>query len=212
MRDRFYKRIFTRGKLLVPAYFLLCTAFLTGCSNTERLKDVNVTEITETIAESLPSETATDVAVLPENEVIENTDVSETSEAVDGKVENTTGNNENEAKKDEAIMSEMPEGYTRIEKTTSGSGYKEGEPMLSSLPEITYEYSDDYYDYYSFDYTGKVFEVLHEYDNWKIFDSYKIRNSEDMQLICEALLEIYPVHGADLESYRTPEDMAYEWI
>lgn len=33
-----------------------------------------------------------------------------------------------------------------------------------------------------------------------------------MQFICSALIKIYPVHGTDLKSYRTPEDMAYEWI
>ena len=33
-----------------------------------------------------------------------------------------------------------------------------------------------------------------------------------MQLICGALIDISPVHGIDLVSYRTAEDMAYEWI
>lgn len=114
--------------------------------------------------------------------------------------------------KDGTIENESTPDGSRSEITARGAGYDEGEPLLSGLPEITYEYSDSYYEYYSFDYAGEEFEVLHEYDNWKIFDSNKIRNSKDMQLICEALLDIYQVHGVDLESYRTPEDMAYEWI
>ena len=32
-----------------------------------------------------------------------------------------------------------------------------------------------------------------------------------MTLICQALADEHPVHGADLVSYRTAEDMAYEW-
>jgi hypothetical protein len=32
-----------------------------------------------------------------------------------------------------------------------------------------------------------------------------------MRIICEALIEIYPIHGKDYVSYRTPEDMVYEW-
>lgn len=101
---------------------------------------------------------------------------------------------------------------SRIEKLVRMAGYDEGEPKLSEEPAVTVQYSDEDFEYYRFFYNGTAFEVLHEYDNWKIIDSYKIRNSEDMQLICSALINIYPVHGADLESYRTPEDMVYEWI
>ena len=104
------------------------------------------------------------------------------------------------------------EKMSRIEELVRTAGYDEGEPKISDEPEVTFQYSDDDYDYYRFYYDGMAFEVLYEYDNWKIFDSYKIRNSKDMQLICNALIKIYPVHGIDLESYRTPEDMAYEWI
>ncbi len=104
------------------------------------------------------------------------------------------------------------EKMSRIEELVRTAGYDEGEPKLSDEPEVTFQYSDEDYDYYRFYYDGMTFEVLHEYDNWKIFDSCKIRNSKDMQLICGALINIYPVHGADLKSYRTSEDMAYEWI
>ena len=32
-----------------------------------------------------------------------------------------------------------------------------------------------------------------------------------MMIICQALSEVHPIHGKDMVSYRTPEDMAYEW-
>ena len=101
---------------------------------------------------------------------------------------------------------------SRIEKIAKSVEYDEGESLLSSPPQITYQYSDEDYEYYSFIYGDEEFSVLHDNDNWKIFESYKIRNSEDMKLICQAMIDIDPVHGADMSSYRTTEDMAYEWI
>ena len=32
-----------------------------------------------------------------------------------------------------------------------------------------------------------------------------------MTEICALLIEQHPVHGKDMKSYRTAEDMAYEW-
>ena len=64
---------------------------------------------------------------------------------------------------------------------------------------------------YTFTYNGEQYTALYTPDNWKIIDSYKIRNKADMTVICEALISVYPIHGKDYESYRTPEDLAYEW-
>lgn len=33
-----------------------------------------------------------------------------------------------------------------------------------------------------------------------------------MVSICQALLDVHPVHGSDMQSIRTAEDMAYEWL
>lgn len=100
----------------------------------------------------------------------------------------------------------------RIRDLISGTGYAEGESFIDGVPEISYEYSDEDFEHYSFEYAGETFEVIHEYDNWKIFDSYRIRNSRDMEKICRSLIDIYPVHGRDLVSFRDAEDMAYEWL
>lgn len=64
---------------------------------------------------------------------------------------------------------------------------------------------------FCFTYGDEVFNAVYTSDNWKIIDSYKIDVYSDMVIICQALIDVYPVHGSDMESYRTADDMAYEW-
>ena len=64
---------------------------------------------------------------------------------------------------------------------------------------------------YYFTYKGEEFRTLYQNDCWTIYDSYKITNKADMKIICQALIDVHPVHGKDLSSYRTADDMAYEW-
>ena len=64
---------------------------------------------------------------------------------------------------------------------------------------------------YVFTYNGEEFRAQYYYDNWTIYDSYKITNKHDMKIICQALIDIHPIHGKDYESYRTADDMVYEW-
>lgn len=211
-------------RLLLTSVFLGTVTFVAGCSNAGYPRSENVTDLSDAFADNTKPENET-ITPSMEEESSTTTVTDETGTNEGAKEEKTDGGNEpagagaKDGKKKESDdgENESTEAGTavqmsRIEKTVLGAGYEEGEQVLTAPPEIRYEYSDGYYEYYSFDHAGEEFEVLHEYDNWKISDSYKIRNSKDMQLICEALLDIYPVHGADLESYRTPEDMAYEWI
>ena len=65
---------------------------------------------------------------------------------------------------------------------------------------------------YTFEYGDETYYAIYSPDNWKIVDSYKITSKADMLVICQALTDIYPLHGSDMTSYRVPEDMAYEWI
>lgn len=65
---------------------------------------------------------------------------------------------------------------------------------------------------YKFVYKNELFYAEYTPDNWKIINSYKITNQNDMTTICEKLIEIHQVHGSDMVSYRTATDMAYEWI
>lgn len=64
---------------------------------------------------------------------------------------------------------------------------------------------------YVFTYCDCEFNAKYTKDNWKIYNSYLITNRLDMEIICKALIDIHPIHGIDKISYRTPEDMAYEW-
>ena len=61
-------------------------------------------------------------------------------------------------------------------------------------------------------YKGEEFIVLHEEDNWRIYNSYKITSRTDILAICQALIDIHPIHGKDMISFRTAEDMTDEWV
>ena len=63
-----------------------------------------------------------------------------------------------------------------------------------------------------FTYKDEEFKATYTKDNWKIIDSYKITNKNDITKICESLIKIHPIHSADMESFRTAEDLANEWI
>lgn len=65
---------------------------------------------------------------------------------------------------------------------------------------------------YEFIYNNEIFKVLYVTDTWKIYNSYKIINSSDIKKICQSLIDIHPIHGVDMVSYRTADDMAYEWL
>jgi len=65
---------------------------------------------------------------------------------------------------------------------------------------------------YEIVYNDEVYKAVYTYDHWKIYDSYKITNIEDMKKICQLLIDINPIHGKDMISYRTVDDMVYEWL
>lgn len=65
--------------------------------------------------------------------------------------------------------------------------------------------------HYAFTYAGEEFNVTYRPDWWTVHDSYRIKDIHDITAICQTLIDEHPVHGVDLESYRTAEDMAYEW-
>ena len=64
---------------------------------------------------------------------------------------------------------------------------------------------------YVFTYKNIEYTATYTEDNWKIYDSYKITNSEDMEVICEALLNVHQIHSRDKQSYRTVQDLVNEW-
>lgn len=91
-------------------------------------------------------------------------------------------------------------------------GYKETESVIKEQKEIELINLDGNKTHYTFIYKNETYNAIYTEDNWKIIDSYKIKNKRDMTLICEKLIEEHPIHGRDMRSYRTPSDMAYEWL
>ncbi len=84
--------------------------------------------------------------------------------------------------------------------------------LLSSTQDIDLRDTDGDESSYEFDYDGEVYSAIYTTDNWKIVDSYKITNSADMKIICQALIDVHPLHGKDMVSYREARDMVEEWL
>ena len=88
---------------------------------------------------------------------------------------------------------------------------EEDSGILSSVEDIALHAIDSTGEKYEFTYDSETYSAVYTTDNWRIINSYKINNEDDMTIICQALLDIHPIHGSDMESYRTADDMAYEW-
>lgn len=84
--------------------------------------------------------------------------------------------------------------------------------ILSSTADINLRDPEGKDKNYVFDYDGEEYSAVYWSEHWKVLDSYKINSADDMIIICQALIDVHPVHGSDMESYRTAEDMAYEWL
>ena len=85
-------------------------------------------------------------------------------------------------------------------------------PVLASVSDINLTDVDGSGHDYTFTYGGEEFLAVYSTpENWKVFDSYKINSESDLLIICQALIDEHPIHGRDMVSYRTAEDMVYEW-
>lgn len=98
---------------------------------------------------------------------------------------------------------------TGCELSDDASGYSS--EHLSSTEDIGLYDRDGGGVNYAFSYQGEEFYAQYYYDNWTLFDSYKITDKGDMEIICQALIDTHTVHGSDYESFRTADDMVYEW-
>ena len=90
--------------------------------------------------------------------------------------------------------------------------YNEGESFISSKAELQLKDVDGKGRNYTFLYNQKIYTAVYTKDNWHINDSYKIRNKKDITIICQTLIDEHTIHGADMKSYRSAEDMMYEWV
>lgn len=92
------------------------------------------------------------------------------------------------------------------------STYKEGVSLIISKDDINLTDTDGKGKNYSFKYNNETYTAVYTKDNWHINNSYKIKNKKDITLICEALNDVHRIHGKDMHSYRTAEDMMEEWV
>lgn len=65
---------------------------------------------------------------------------------------------------------------------------------------------------YSFVYHDETFYARYYENNWRIYDSYRITDSEDIYAIVEALTQIHPIPSKDRQSYRSVQNMTDEWV
>lgn len=97
------------------------------------------------------------------------------------------------------------------EKSIDDFKAKDNESVLESADDLMLITDGDDMNY-SFIYNGNEFRAEYTEDHWKIYDSYRVDSAKDMSYICEMLISEHPIHGKDMVSYRTADDMAYEWI
>ena len=95
--------------------------------------------------------------------------------------------------------------------STQDINIEENTNTLNSAEDINLRDLDGQGTNYIFTYNNQDFSAKYTKDNWHITDSYKITNSGDIGIICQALIDIHPIHGKDMKSYRTVDDLVYEW-
>lgn len=83
------------------------------------------------------------------------------------------------------------------------------EPRVA--PHIALYPVDDEGASYALEYGDLVLEVYYQPDVWSVYESYRVTDHDDLVRICQMLIDEHPIHGSDYESYRTADDMAYEW-
>ena len=89
---------------------------------------------------------------------------------------------------------------------------EEAKGILKSSDDINLHEVDGKKNEYLFTYDGEEYEAKFVVDTWKIIDSYKIMQEDDLAIICQALIDIHPIPSADRTSYRTVKDLVYEWV
>lgn len=83
--------------------------------------------------------------------------------------------------------------------------------ILKSIDDLSLKDVNNKKTNFTFIYMNEVFNATYTKDNWHIENSYKINNKNDITIICKALTDIYPIHGKDMKSFRTIDDLVYEW-
>ncbi len=123
----------------------------------------------------------------------------------DGRILETAGTEDDGLDEDNVANPDMTGESLTEEKQSGGNG------ILSSADDIDLRDTDGRATEYLFTYGGTDYRAVYTTENWRIYDSYRIESDSDMLMICQALIDEHPIHGSDMVSFRTAEDMVYEW-
>ena len=172
------------------------------------------------LSDYVDEETASEIASFGKSFIVEKgsevvtemvSDVASSSSSLISQIiEESKNIAEQEASENSTSGDDVTDGITTGNQTAGNNNTGSG--ILSSTADINLRDSDGKGKNYIFDYNGAEYTAIYWDDHWKIMDSYLIGNSNDMIVICQALIDLHPIHGADHESYRTADDMAYEWL
>ena len=138
------------------------------------------------------------------NNLAKDNTTAKTSE--EAKPNNNTTKNEveiNETSKNEITNNVEQKNYQAV---------NEDETNYNSNIKIELKDVDGKQTTYSFTYQNEVYTAIFKNECCKINNSYKIKNTNDMREICQALIDEHKVYGKDRKSYRTAGDMVYEWV
>lgn len=177
-------------KPFIAIFTCLCGLALAGCGAQVEGDSAGESSAMSSVADSSAVETPADSSTPPSSSTVESDSAAFVESAAAS------------ASSEYADSSSLPE-------TADQPADEDG--LLSSADDIQLTDLDGGYSF-SFLYDGETFQANYTPDNWKIIDSYKINSKADIIIICGALIEVHPIHGRDMESWRTPEDMADEWL
>ncbi len=135
---------------------------------------------------------------------IETEDTVDTDAVIDEETDSAISTQTNESGTEEKDSS--------AESDAVGNRSSEEAGILTSAEDINLQDVDGQGTNYSFTYNSENYSAVYRTDNWTIYNSYKINSMSDMTIICQALIDIHPIHGRDMSSYRSADDMVYEWM
>lgn len=143
-------------------------------------------------------------------EILETSETPDTDDAKEQEITSGQDNTEepgNISEKESLQEEEMPS----TEEDSAGAEDNVG-PILRDASELNFTDVDGRGINYTFTYAGEEFRAVYSSnENWKVYDSYRINSEADLLIICQALIDEHPIHGRDMVSFRTAEDMVYEW-
>lgn len=168
--------------------------------------------VTEMVSDVASSSSSLISQIIEESKTIAEQEASGESKTIaeqDASGENSGGNTSG----DNTAGNESSDAQADENRNNSGNtAGNQASGILTSTADIGLTDSDGKGKNYVFTYGDSIYTAIYWDDHWKIMDSYLIGNSNDMIIICQALIDLHPIHGADHESYRTADDMAYEWL